>query len=134
MNLTFTGFKNICKNNKLELVQSFYENGFNINTKDKYKRNGFSYACEGGALEVIKFLIETCQCNMNELDKFGKNGFLYACENGHINVIKYLLLFVENDIDVQDKRGMTGFLFACKLNYFSILKLLIKHKCNIFLV
>ena len=64
--------------------------GANINLIDKEGKNCFIWACIGGHLEMVQYLLETMKMNPNIKCKKEKSGFHYACEHGHLQIVEYL--------------------------------------------
>merc|ERR1712034_154500 len=61
-----------------------------MNTGDNYGETGFHFACLGGSLNVVQFLLQQ-GFDMNTSDNSGTTGFIGACLAGNVNIIWFLL-------------------------------------------
>ena len=88
------------------------------------------YACEGGHIEVVKFLIKKKYFNINEKNNFGETCLMLSCEKGKLKIVKIL---IQNNCNIHDKTdlGSNAFMYACKFGHVEIVKLLILKHCDI---
>ena len=75
---------------RLELLKSKIQNGFDIETTDKKERTVLHYAAMGGHLDIVKYLVDELHCTVDPLDYEEKTPLLKAAKNGHLDVIKCL--------------------------------------------
>ncbi|KAG7373158.1 ankyrin repeat domain protein [Nitzschia inconspicua] len=114
-------------------------------------RNGATalmWAAGGGHLEMVKYLLEECQCDPLQPQR-GKRSFAgrtalhWASRNGHLAVVRYLVTAnnKENNKNIpQDKQrlleaatqdGTTAFGWACWQRHLEIMKFLHQEGCTI---
>ena len=94
------------------------------------------WAAGGGHLDVVKYLIEGCNCCPN-VGQEGKRSFRdrtalhWAARNGHLNVVKYLLEECDANIEASTVDGTTAFCWASWQGHLEIMKYLHSRGCNI---
>ncbi len=132
----------------LMIIFDKIKNEFNIN---EY-RSALFYACERGALRIVKYIIENNKVkdiiNDNKLYlsasissgninlvkyMFNEVGFNIkhhnqlairtTCENGHLHILKYLLEFKEVEPEVNNNYCLR---VCCKKNYISLVEVLLE--------
>lgn len=97
---------------------SYKKDGYD--PRESTDKNGASlllWAAGSGALEIVKYMIETCECSPNVAQK-GKRSFAgrtalhWASRNGHIDVVRYLVETCHVDMDTTTNDGTTAFCWA----------------------
>jgi ankyrin repeat protein len=74
-------------------------------------------ACMSGHLDMVRYLVETCQTNVEAADVDGANAVHYACHGGHLAVLKYLVESCGADVEATNRRnGWTTLHTACFRN------------------
>ena len=89
--------------------------------------DGFSWACNNGHLEVVKYLLTSPDLKEHaDIHADNDKGFRGACDKGHLEVVKYLLtspyLKEYADIHAQDDYG---FRWACSNRHLEVVKYLL---------
>jgi ankyrin repeat protein len=82
-----------CKKGYLAIAQFLVANGARIADRDKDAKrqgNAIHYACWGGNLEVVQWLLGT-GAQLDEMDIVGNTPMLYAIYGGHMNVVEHLI-------------------------------------------
>lgn len=90
-----------------DIVKILIKNGANIT-------GCLKYACMGGNLNLVKYLVEQEKMNVNE-----EGTLQYACRFNHIDIVEYL---IKNNASIDDSHVM---LTACKYGHNDIVRLLI---------
>jgi len=78
----------------LDVVKYLAKCGADIKSKGRDGRTVFHYACYGGNLELVKYLLENFNFDVNEADKCGCTPLIYAIRGkseNKIELLKYLL-------------------------------------------
>jgi ankyrin repeat protein len=82
-----------CKRGYLGVAQFLVSQGARITDRDKDSKrqgNAIHYACWGGNLEVVCWLL-SIGASLDELDTVGNTPLLYAVYGGHLPVVEHLL-------------------------------------------
>ena len=79
-----------CYEGHEDLVELLLQNGANVNTITKFKRNSLHIATLRGYLPVIKILYKF-KIDFNTIDNEGNTSLHFAAEAGHKDIIHYLL-------------------------------------------
>lgn len=127
-------FIDACQVGNLNLVQKLCELEF-IKIADFYTiETGFQFACQGGHLEVVKFLTTSTDFlaaghkKINIHTNYEKS-FKFACENGHLEVVKFLttspeLLKAGHTFSDLHANNELGFRLSCSKGHLEIVKFL----------
>ncbi|KAI8079401.1 ankyrin repeat-containing domain protein, partial [Thamnidium elegans] len=70
------------------------------------------FAASRGHVNLVQFLIQSCQVDIDAIDKEGETALLKAAYAGHLSVIQYLVQSNANPIH-QDRDGWTALHNAC---------------------
>ena len=87
------------------------------------------YACLGGNIAVVRYLIGETNCSPNCTNNFGHTSVHLACMNGHLAVVKYLISEIGCNPELPDINGFTPLHYACLNGHIVIAKYLISD-CN----
>ena len=71
------------------------------------------YSEEDKALEVVKYLCESCQCNPDWRDAFGMTALHNACINRRLSIVRYLASECECNVSLVDNKGNTPIHLTC---------------------
>jgi len=126
-----------CYSGDIETVKKFIldnedENIFTyspgVNTADGWNETTLHYACKGGHVDIIKFLIQH-GCNIDSIARFGRTPLQLACRYEKLDAVRVLL---ENGADVNGlRKENTPLNTACYFNNLDIVKVLIENGANI---
>lgn len=90
-NITINTACYLSSQGELEQLQSLYVRDFDLNQSDYDGRTPLHIACCENKMEIVIFLIETCNCDINVYDRW-KNTPLDDCEReGNHEIEKYLV-------------------------------------------
>jgi len=124
-------FRNICKNNNIELVKFLYPLKLwslkveqDEDLRDIYY-TAFSFCCDSGYLEIAQWILKVePNNNFNMDDIFG-----CVCMEGRLHVAKWLLeINPDMDISIDDE---FNFCWACENGHLDVAKWLLEVKSNI---
>jgi glutaminase len=76
---------------ELEQLQSLYIKGFNLNQGDYDGRTPLHLACCENKIEIVKFLLEKCNCDVNIFDRWENTPLDDSERQGNTEVTNYLL-------------------------------------------
>ena len=126
-----------CYSGDIETVKKFIldnedENIFTyspgVNTADGWNETTLHYACKGGHVDIIKFLIQH-GCNIDSIARFGRTPLQLACRYEKLDAVRVLL---ENGADVNGlRKENTPLNTACYFNNLDIVKVLIENGANL---
>lgn len=102
----------------------------NYDPKSYLDKNGASalhWACGSGKLEIVKYLVEICQCTPDQTQKgkrsfHGRTPLHWSARNGHLNVVRYLVQDCNVDINAKTVDGTTAFCWAAWQGHLEIMK------------
>ena len=118
-------FYNACATGNLKVVKVYLsQSGFDMNIGDNIGRTGFHFACIGGNLNVVEFLVHQ-GFDMNVADNCGNTGFHLACINGNLDAVQFLVQ-QGFDMNVGDDHGTTGFHYACFCGRLNVVQFLVQ--------
>ncbi|XP_064647015.1 serine/threonine-protein phosphatase 6 regulatory ankyrin repeat subunit B-like, partial [Lineus longissimus] len=89
----------------------------------------FSYAAEGGNIDVVRLLIEN-KADVHATDNEGRSPLSYAAQGGNIDVVR---LLIENKADVHatDNEGRSPLSYAAEGGNIDVVRLLIENKADV---
>ncbi len=96
-------------------LQLLMQHGANTNYTDFSDRTLLHYACEGGSLPIVTWLIKTQKASqyLHALNNFNQTPFHFACSHkGSKELIQYLLSIGANK-DTKNKEGKSPFHCIC---------------------
>lgn len=129
----------IVKDESPEKVKTVLENGFDVNTQDKYARTPLYIASYLHLVDIIKVLIEF-GANIETPDIQGESplniacyGDMYSSTEMRYNTVKYL---VENGAEVNSRnnKGSTGLMRAAANGQYKIAELLVEKGADITII
>ena len=82
-------------------------------------------ASDERALEVVKFLTTSANCDPNKRDSYDRNALLWSCDSGLTSVARFLVSQLHCSVAVHDKRGDTPVHLASYSNSLQLLQFLI---------
>ena len=94
-------------------------------SEDSFRPNVLHLSCLKNPLRVVKYLIETVNCDPVCVDEAGCTPLHYACHGGHMPVVKYLIETVHCDPMCVDSSGWTPLHAACSGGYVLVAEYLI---------
>ena len=106
------------------VCQVLIDAGADIEARDDMGRSPLHWACDSGALEVVKMLVESGA----EVRASGNGGLTYAmmaARCGHIETMHYLVGLPEVDVNHKDRFGRTAVLYAADEKYADVVEVLI---------
>ncbi|KAH0793308.1 ankyrin repeat protein [Histomonas meleagridis] len=98
-----------------------------LNLKDIDGKGLLHFACLGGNLENVKYLIEVHKFNKEEKTNEQLTPLHFACIGGNFDVVKYLME-LPVDKEAKDKWGWTPFFFACQNGNLDVVKYMIDNQ------
>ena len=64
-------------------------------SKNIYNWNLFMYACSGGNVDIVEYLLQTLGGpKAEDVGSIGENFFMIACETGNLKLVKKLLEYL----------------------------------------
>lgn len=111
------------KNNKLDIVQTMLDGGFDVETKDSKNRSLLMIATYAKNVEVAKLLVEA-NANVNVQDDMKNSPFLYAGAEGMLDLVK---LYLDNgaDFKIYNRYGGSALIPAAEKGHLEVVKLLV---------
>jgi ankyrin repeat protein len=122
-----------CAAKEWNLVAAIIATGtIDVNACNEQGKTPFSFACEAGALETVKSLMEHGS-KVHERDMQGRTGLHYACIKDHLAVAHFLVsqhgLAILNDLDHE---GNSELYYACtSARDEELIKLLVRNGSSI---
>jgi hypothetical protein len=107
------------------MVQRLEENGVSLIAQDNYDRQPIHHACQGGHLEVIRWLADRPGVLLNAETKDGLQPIHHACKKGHFRVIKLLADMPGVSLDAETKLGKQPIHVACEEGHLAVVKCLV---------
>ena len=98
--------------------------GADLRTKDECGRLSLHYACDSGALEVVKMLVEAgagVRATINE----GWTCLMLATCSGRTDIVRYLVGLPEVDVNHRDTDNYTALHLAGQASYADIVQVLV---------
>jgi len=97
---------------RLDWVRTYFDAAGNLTAgaTEKQLRDGFSWACEYGRADVVRFLVGKGMDVRAKLRPHGQTGLHWAAFGGHLDVVEFLLQ-EGADVDVLDDSFKTSPLF-----------------------
>ena len=89
--------------------------------------NIISISKSSSSLDVVKYLIETCQCDPMCMDKDGRTPLHWALTNGNIDVVRYLIETCQCDPMCMYDVGWSALFYAVQGNKLDVVKYLIEN-------
>ena len=100
--------------------------------RDTNGRTVFHLAVKYLHIDVVKYLINECNCDIMTPDKYGKTTLHYVASEGLLDVLKCMVMNINGHImdeRYRDANGRTVFHLAVKYLHIDVIKYLI-HECN----
>ena len=118
-----------CKDGQFERVQTFWEEGADMNVQDIFCRTPFYIACENGHCTIVRFLLRRSP-DITKKQKL--NPLHIASVNGHVDVVTVLL---ENgaSINAVDENGKSALYHASENGSFHVVESLLRSGANLYL-
>jgi len=90
--------------------------------------NALHVACQHGRLEVVKYLVESCQANVNLQNRDTWTPLHLACQCGSLEIVKYLIALPQVNANLQDNSRYTALHHACSCNNLELVKCLVESR------
>ncbi|NXS44622.1 ANKE1 protein, partial [Balaeniceps rex] len=71
-------------------LQKAFEEGVQVDTKDKYYKTPLMAACASGNIDVVQYLLEK-GADVNATDNFMWTPLHHACYNGHLDIVELIV-------------------------------------------
>ena len=81
----------VYKNNSL-FVKDIYNQGVDVDYKDKHGTNALLISSFKSYTEICKYLIQVAKVNVNARNKDGTTALHNVCENGNEEIVKLLMI------------------------------------------
>ena len=91
----------VIRNDKLDIVKVFIENGMNIEVEYNTHDTPLLYAVSYGKENIVKYLVEQ-GANLEAKDECGRTSLFYCMVHNKTNLAKYL---IEKGANVNTKKG-----------------------------
>ncbi|CAO0802442.1 unnamed protein product [Mucor circinelloides] len=111
---------------QLTLVQRLIANGCDPNLP--HVTTGLRpihFAASRGHVDLVKYLVETSQCQADATDKEGETALLKAAYAGHLSVVMYLVNKANANYLHQDRDGWTALHNACSFGSVPMIEFLL---------
>ena len=79
-----------------------------------------------GHIEVVDYLIKTCQLDSKAKGDDGLTALHHASDNGHFEIVKYLMETCDVETEAKDCDGLTALHYASENGFLEIVKYLIE--------
>ena len=120
----------VYKNNSL-FVKDIYNQGVDVDYKDKHGTNALLISSFKSYTEICKYLIQVAKVNVNARNKDGTTALHNVCENGNEKIVKLLIKY-DARMDIQDKYdGKTPLECAAYNGYYEICRYLVANGANV---
>ena len=93
-------------------IDECIKHGIDKEAVDDEKWTALHYAVTNGHLEIVKYLIETCQVNKGAKDNRGWTALHFAIHFGSLEMVKYLIETCHLDTEVKSYNGQSAHDFA----------------------
>ena len=113
-------FLDAAKNGSLDIVKKCIANGVDKEATNNRGYTSLHISSDNGHLEIVKFLIETCQVNKEAQSNGGWTALHFASYNGDLDMVRYLIETSHADKEKRTNSGQTAHDFALKNNKSSI--------------
>ena len=115
----------------LARVEQALQNGANVEATNYGGCTPLHWACWGGHLDVVQYLLTSHAANLEATDNDGKTPLHFACEEGHLDVVQELAARGA-DLFVTDDYGKTPLHWAASEGYLAVVQyLLTSHGANL---
>ena len=74
----------------IKILKILFKHPIDVNVKDSKGNTALHYACEGGTLDVVKFLLVLPSINVNMLNSTGESPMDIARTRGHQSIVDFL--------------------------------------------
>ena len=128
----YTALGYACESGDINIVKMLVEAGANVNANPKEYKSPLMIAVEKGDLNIIDYLINTCNANPNICDIKGKTLLMTAVEVGKTDTVRLILKSNFGDIDSVDNKNRNALHYAVIATNFSIVKQLLNEGINLY--
>jgi formylglycine-generating enzyme required for sulfatase activity/ankyrin repeat protein len=129
-NLSNESFISLIKDNDLDLVKKYIDNGVDINAKEiDTSLTPLHVAAMYNNEEIAKIIIKN-GADIDPKDKRGIAPLRYVVNNNNIEMVKYLINHGAN-VNARDFKGHTSLRAASQLGFLSIVELLLKNNADV---
>ena len=118
----------------LALVERALRNGADVNDDflDFFGTTPLHWACWGGHLNVVEYLLTFHDANVEAADTGGQTPLHVACYHGRLSVVRYLLTHHGANLEASDDNGWTPLHLAILQRHLDVVRyLLTSHHANL---
>lgn len=121
------------RNGDLEFLKYLIEKKYRLSkSKNSFGKSLLiCTASKRGYYDMVKYLIEQCDCDPSSVDDNGDSPLHYACAYGYTDIVKYLITQFEVDSLLQNGSKMTPLDAAVINGHLDIVLFLVKHSPSI---
>ena len=119
-------FFEVVREGNLDRVRQYIDMGFPPERKQFDRWTALHFASFYGHLDIVKYLIETCQVDKEGKDHSGTTALHIACKLGRIDVATYLIETCQVDVEAKDNDGCTVLHIATIAGRLDMIKYLIE--------
>ncbi|XP_067676346.1 serine/threonine-protein phosphatase 6 regulatory ankyrin repeat subunit A-like [Haliotis asinina] len=104
-----------------EVIRLLVKNGADLSLRDAHGDNILYYACLGGHVEVVKYVVSKNRVDINSRGKDRKTPVMVAGARGHKDVVELLVKYGAN-LSLRDAHGDNILYFACLGGHVEVVK------------
>jgi len=112
---------------QMHLLEYFMENGYDINTSDRFKQTPLHYAAQNSHFLVIEFLINH-GADINSINNRHENPLHFSVLKGHLSVVEYL---VNRGAQLNTKKKKNCLHYSAIYGNLKIVKYLVEHGASV---
>jgi ankyrin repeat protein len=122
-------FREACLEGFVDKVESFVNDGTDLNAADEDGRTGLMLAAFNGHTAIVKLLLEN-KVAINTVDFMGRSALMYASTGHFPEAVEYLLTHGAEPNLVDNVEGFSALMFAGAEGNSKVVQLLLKHGAN----
>jgi ankyrin repeat protein len=104
------GFRLAARFGNFDAVRELYERHGSeiVNVSCDQKLTALHWATVRGRVEIVKYLVETCEADIQIANRYGRTAMHYAIYSGMLEIVQYLVGTASADIHGLDNYGFTS--------------------------